>query len=79
MKQLKMFSQSSNISSYHLEMIITLLWIGITALAAVKFAGDLMNQGQEFNLTVNSTPGIPEADMCENFTGIEKAKCYLEN
>ena len=38
-----------------------------------------MNQGQEFNLTVNFTANNSVVDTCENFTGIEKAKCYLEN
>jgi len=79
MKHLKIFSQSSNISSYSLKMILLLLLIGIIALAAVKYAGDDHHSGQELNITENSTVSISAVDLCENFTGIAKAWCYLDD
>lgn len=66
----------------NLKMTILLILIGISAFIIIKYANDSLHYGQDFNSRLNLTENNNNskvADSCENFAGIEKAKCYLDS
>jgi len=59
----------------NLKMILIVILFGIVALMLLKISMDTSQQNLNVSFNVSSSVKI---DLCENLTGIEKAKCFID-